>query len=27
VTRLYRGGDVPEEACWVRGHGWCLAYY
>jgi protein-L-isoaspartate(D-aspartate) O-methyltransferase len=26
VTRLYRHGDVPEEDCWLRGTGWCLAY-
>lgn len=27
VTRLYRGGaDIPEERCWLRGEGWCLAY-
>ena len=26
VTRLYRRDDVPEEDCWVRGAGWCLAY-
>ncbi|HEX6442093.1 MAG TPA: rRNA adenine N-6-methyltransferase family protein [Stellaceae bacterium] len=26
VTRLYRRDDVPEEDCWVRGKGWCLAY-
>lgn len=26
VTRLYRHNDVPEEDCWVRGQGWCLAY-
>ena len=26
VTRLYRGGDIPDERCWVRGDGWCLAY-
>jgi protein-L-isoaspartate(D-aspartate) O-methyltransferase len=26
VTRLYRRDDVPEEDCWVRGQGWCLAY-
>jgi len=26
VTRLYRHNDVPEEDCWVRGKGWCLAY-
>jgi len=26
VTRLYRGGDVPDERCWLRGEGWCFAY-
>ena len=26
VTRLYRRDDVPEEDCWVRGKGWCLAF-
>ena len=26
VTRLYRRNEVPEEECWVRGDGWCLAY-
>jgi len=26
VTRLYRDQDMPEERCWVRGPGWCLAY-
>jgi protein-L-isoaspartate(D-aspartate) O-methyltransferase len=26
VTRLYRRDDVPEEDCWMRGTGWCLAY-
>jgi protein-L-isoaspartate(D-aspartate) O-methyltransferase len=26
VTRLHRHGDVPEEDCWLRGPGWCLAY-
>lgn len=26
VTRLYRGADIPEERCWLRGEGWCLAY-
>ena len=26
VTRLYRRDDVPEEDCWLRGTGWCLAY-
>jgi protein-L-isoaspartate(D-aspartate) O-methyltransferase len=27
VTRLCRGADLPpEEACWVRGDGWALAY-
>ena len=26
VTRLYRDSDIPDERCWVRGAGWCLAY-
>ena len=26
VTRLYRNQQIPEERCWVRGSGWCLAY-
>jgi protein-L-isoaspartate(D-aspartate) O-methyltransferase len=26
VTRLYRGQEIPEERCWVRGPDWCLAY-
>ena len=26
VTRLYRDVDIPEERCWLRGEGWCLAY-
>jgi protein-L-isoaspartate(D-aspartate) O-methyltransferase len=26
VTRLYRSDDVPEDDCWLRGKGWCLAY-
>jgi len=26
VTRLYRTNEIPEERCWVRGDGWCLAY-
>jgi protein-L-isoaspartate(D-aspartate) O-methyltransferase len=26
VTRLYRNQEIPEERCWVRGSGWCLAY-
>ncbi len=26
VTRLYRRDDIPEEQCWLRGKGWCLAY-
>jgi protein-L-isoaspartate(D-aspartate) O-methyltransferase len=26
VTRLYRDQEIPEERCWVRGSGWCLAY-
>ncbi len=26
VTRLYRRGDLPDEQCWLRAPGWCLAY-
>jgi protein-L-isoaspartate(D-aspartate) O-methyltransferase len=26
VTRLYRDQEIPEERCWLRGSGWCLAY-
>ena len=26
VTRRYRHGDLPEEQCWLRAPGWCLAY-
>ena len=26
VTRLFRRDDLPEERCWVRAPGWCLAY-
>jgi protein-L-isoaspartate(D-aspartate) O-methyltransferase len=26
VTRLYRDQELPEERCWIRGSGWCLAY-
>jgi protein-L-isoaspartate(D-aspartate) O-methyltransferase len=26
VTRLYRRDDIPEERCWLRAPGWCLAY-
>jgi protein-L-isoaspartate(D-aspartate) O-methyltransferase len=26
VTRLHRNQELPEERCWVRGSGWCLAY-
>jgi hypothetical protein len=26
VTRLIRGATVPDERCWLRGPGWCLAY-
>ena len=26
VTRLYRNQEIPDERCWVRGSGWCLAY-
>jgi len=27
VTRLYHRDDVPDDDCWVRGKGWCLAYH
>jgi len=26
VTRLYRHENVPEDDCWLRAPGWCLAY-
>ncbi|WP_338829511.1 protein-L-isoaspartate O-methyltransferase family protein [Bradyrhizobium sp. 27S5] len=26
VTRLHRDADIPDERCWLRGDGWCLAY-
>jgi hypothetical protein len=26
VTRLYRNDDVPEDRCWLRASGWCMAY-
>jgi protein-L-isoaspartate(D-aspartate) O-methyltransferase len=26
VTRLHRRDDIPEDRCWLRGSGWCLAY-
>jgi protein-L-isoaspartate(D-aspartate) O-methyltransferase len=26
VTRLYRRDDLPEDQCWLRPPGWCLAY-
>jgi protein-L-isoaspartate(D-aspartate) O-methyltransferase len=26
VTRLYRNDDMPEDRCWLRAPGWCLAY-
>jgi protein-L-isoaspartate(D-aspartate) O-methyltransferase len=26
VTRLYRNQEIPQERCWIRGSGWCLAY-
>jgi protein-L-isoaspartate(D-aspartate) O-methyltransferase len=26
VTRLFRHDDVPDQHCWVRAPGWCLAY-
>lgn len=26
VTRLFRDDEVPDQRCWLRGPGWCLAY-
>ncbi|MGY3694880.1 protein-L-isoaspartate(D-aspartate) O-methyltransferase [Bradyrhizobium sp. USDA 3240] len=26
VTRLYRDAGIPDDRCWLRGDGWCLAY-
>ncbi len=26
VTRLHRTNDLPEERCWLRAPGWCLAW-
>jgi protein-L-isoaspartate(D-aspartate) O-methyltransferase len=26
VARLYRNQEIPEERCWLRGSGWCLAF-
>ena len=26
VTRLYLRDDLPEDQCWLRALGWCLAY-
>jgi len=26
VTRLYRSEDIPDDRCWLRAPGWCLAY-
>jgi protein-L-isoaspartate(D-aspartate) O-methyltransferase len=26
VTRLYRTDDIPDERCWAKGPGWCLAF-
>jgi protein-L-isoaspartate(D-aspartate) O-methyltransferase len=26
VTRLCRRDDLPEDRCWLRAPGWCLAY-
>jgi protein-L-isoaspartate(D-aspartate) O-methyltransferase len=26
VARLCRGDDVPEDRCWLRAPGWCLAF-
>ena len=25
VTRLYQRDDLPEDRCWLRAPGWCLA--
>ncbi|WP_298378858.1 methyltransferase domain-containing protein [uncultured Bradyrhizobium sp.] len=26
VTQLYRDAEIPDERCWLRGDGWCLAW-
>jgi protein-L-isoaspartate(D-aspartate) O-methyltransferase len=26
VTRLYRTEQRPDDDCWLKGQGWCLAY-
>ncbi|MGX7703258.1 protein-L-isoaspartate O-methyltransferase family protein [Methylobacterium sp. Gmos1] len=26
VRMLHRAADVPDDRCWLRGPGWCLAY-
>jgi protein-L-isoaspartate(D-aspartate) O-methyltransferase len=26
VTRLHRNDDVPDDRCWLRAPGWCLAW-
>jgi hypothetical protein len=26
VTRLYLRDDLPDDQCWLRAPGWCLAY-
>jgi protein-L-isoaspartate(D-aspartate) O-methyltransferase len=26
VARLVRSEDVPDDQCWLKGHGWCLTY-
>lgn len=26
VTRLHRSEDIPDDRCWLKGKGWCLAY-
>jgi protein-L-isoaspartate(D-aspartate) O-methyltransferase len=26
VRRLYRDQEIPDQRCWLRGPGWCLAY-
>ncbi len=26
VSRFYRTSEIPDEQCWLKGDGWCLAY-
>ncbi|PSH67699.1 protein-L-isoaspartate O-methyltransferase [Phyllobacterium brassicacearum] len=26
VSRFYRTSDIPDDRCWLKGDGWCLAY-